>query len=208
MLDFLKDDGFTLKNELKKMNTGETYKISKDLKVEFINVTHSTLQTALIAVHTKEGIVLYANDFKLDNHPVLGDKIDFKRLKELGQIGIKALVLDSIPAPPEQKKTPSEMVAREMLKEVMLEEDNDGHAIVVSCFASHMARLKSIVDFSHKLNRKVLILGRSFMKYINSAENAFFNTFLFCHCFIVNNPSFIKLFFLALKLWEITLIFR
>ena len=165
----MNDDKMHLKNKFEKVQPGKIYKINKDLKVEFVNVPHSTLQTSLLAVHTKEGIILYANDFKLDNHPVLGDKVDYEKLKELSQIGIKALVLDSIPAP--QDKTPSELVAREMLKEVMVEEDNRGHAIVVSCFASHIARLRSIIDFSHKLNRKVLILGRSFTKYIKSAEN-------------------------------------
>ena len=167
----MRDDNFNIGNKLKNVNPGKTYKINKDIKVEFIKVTHSTLQTSLIAVHTKKGIILYANDFKLDNHPVIGDKVDYNRLKELSQIGIKALILDSIPAPLEQKKTPSELVAREMLKEVMLEEDNNGRAIVVTCFASHIARLRSIIDFSHKLGRKVVILGRSFMKYIKSAEN-------------------------------------
>jgi rod shape-determining protein MreB len=43
----------------------------------FINMTHSTIESAIIAVHTPEGIVLYGNDYKLDNTPVFGDKPNY-----------------------------------------------------------------------------------------------------------------------------------
>ena len=53
----------------------------------------------------------------------------------------------------------------------MLGVDNEGHAIFVTTFASHLARIKSIIEFSKKLNRKIVFLGRSMAKYIKSAEN-------------------------------------
>jgi len=142
----------------------------KNLKVEFINITHSTLQCTMMAVHTKEGVVLYANDFKFDNHPIVGSKPNIKRLKELGKEGIKALVVESLYAH-DERKTPSEKVAREMLKDVMLSTESEGNLIVASTFASHIARLKSVIDFGDMLNRKIIIMGRSMHKYINSAEN-------------------------------------
>lgn len=167
--NMLKDDGLVMKNEIKTINPNSSVKVSKNVEVELINMTHSTPQTAMIAVHTKEGTVLYANDFKFDNHPVVGKKPNMKRLKELGQDGIKALIVDSTYAS-DERKTPSEKVAREMLKDVMLGTSNDDNAIITTTFASHIARLKSIYDFGVELDRKVVFLGRSMMKYIAAAE--------------------------------------
>ncbi|HLC55396.1 MAG TPA: MBL fold metallo-hydrolase RNA specificity domain-containing protein [Candidatus Nanoarchaeia archaeon] len=169
--NILKDDKIEINNKLHSINNGTSLKLGKHIELEFINITHSTPSTSLIAAHSPEGIVLYANDFKLDNHPVLGQKPDYQRIKELGKSGkVKALVVDGLYSNTESK-TPSEKVAREMLREVMLDEDTDGKAIVVTCFASHLARIKSVMDFANKLGRDVVLLGRSFMKYVTAAEN-------------------------------------
>lgn len=165
-----RDENITLKNELKALNPNSVYEISKNLKIEFINMTHSTLQTVMIAIHTPKGVILYANDFKFDNHPVIGKKPNYDALKSL-QGDVLALIVDSLYAPGEWK-TPSEKVAREMLKDVMLGTDNEGHAIITTTFASHLARLKSIIDFSRALDRKVIFLGRSLAKYTFAAERA------------------------------------
>jgi ribonuclease J len=163
----LKDDKLALKNKLVVHNTNSKFKVSKNITVEFINMTHSVPQTVMIAVHTKEGTVLYANDFKFDSAPVLGDKPNFKRLKELK---VKALILDSLYSP-EAKKTPSESIAREMLKDVLLGVDSEGHTVIITTFSSHIARLKSIIEIGKKLNRKIVFLGRSLNKYTTAAEN-------------------------------------
>ncbi len=165
-----RDEGIELKNELKVLNPNAMYRVTKNIKVEFINMTHSTLGTVMVAVHTPRGIILYANDFKFDNHPVVGKKPNYDKLKSM-RGKIIALIVDSLYAHGEWK-TPSEKVAREMLKDVMLGTDNKGHAIIVTCFASHIARLKSILDFSRALNRKVVFLGRSLAKYSLAAERA------------------------------------
>ncbi len=47
---------------------------------------HSRLCFA--AIHTKQGIILYANDFKIDRSPTLGEPPDFARLKALGKEGV------------------------------------------------------------------------------------------------------------------------
>lgn len=164
----LRDGKINLKNKVISINANSSFKISKNITVEFINMTHSTPQTVMVALHTKYGIVLYANDFKFDNFPTLGKSPNYKRLKELGESGVSCLILDSIYSK-DPIKTPSESVAREMLKEV-LSLELDGRAIFITTFASHLARLKSIIEFSKKMNRKILFLGRSLAKYVKAGE--------------------------------------
>jgi len=165
----LKNDNLKIKNPLKVISPNSKCRVSENIELEFINMTHSTPQTAMIAVHTPEGVILYANDFKFDNHPVLGKKPNYERLKELGKKGILALIVDSLYSD-NDGKTPSEKVAREMLKDVMLGTENKGDAVIVTTFASNLARIKSMVDFGQELNRKVVMLGRSLSKYISAAE--------------------------------------
>jgi len=141
----------------------------KKYKVEFINMTHSTLQCALVAVHTPDGIVLYANDYKLDNTPVIGDKPNYKRMKEIAKEGVKALVVNCLYAHSE-KKTPSEQVARDLVKDTFERLEDNKAGLIVTTFASHIARLKSIVDFGQKLDRKIVFIGRSLAKYVAAGE--------------------------------------
>ena len=57
-----------------------------------------------------------------------------------------------------------------MLEDVLLGIDNKDNLIIVTTFSSHIARLKSIVEFGKKLNRKIVFLGRSLAKYVKAAE--------------------------------------
>jgi ribonuclease J len=158
-------------NQLKTVNPNSSFFVrgkSSNYQIDFINITHSTIQTSMMALHTPEGVVLYANDFKLDNNPVLGLPPNYELLKKIAKKGIKALIIDSLYSGTD-RKTPSEKIARALLEEVMLTVKNENAAVFVTTFSSHIARLKSIVDFGKKLNRKIYFMGRSMKKYVSSA---------------------------------------
>lgn len=165
-----KDEKIDLPNKIIALKPGQTIPISKGLKIEFCHTTHSTPQTIIAALHTPDGIVVYANDYKLDLHPQLGLPPDFERLKKIGEKGVTALIQDCLYSGT-QRKTPSEQVAKEMLKEVLLEVDNKGKGIIITTFASHIARLKTIAEFGKMLNRKVIFMGRSIAKYCYAAKD-------------------------------------
>lgn len=165
----LKDEKTKIKNKLKTLNSNATLKVTENITIEFINMTHSTPQTVMIAIHTKYGAVIYANDFKFDNHPVVGKKPNYKRLEEIGEKGVIALIADALYSDA-NKKTPSEKVAKELLKDVLLGTNNQGHLVIVTTFASQIARLKSIIEFGKKMKRRIVFLGRSLNKYVTAAE--------------------------------------
>lgn len=167
----MEDDGIKIPNPIKSVNPNSSFFVrgkSANYQVDFINITHSTIQTSLIALHTQEGIVLYANDFKLDDNPVLGLPPNYDLLKKLSKERVKALIVDSLYSGVE-RKTPSEKIARALVEEVLLTIKNENSAIFVTTFSSHIARLKSIVDFGKKLDRKIYFMGRSMKKYVSSA---------------------------------------
>ncbi len=164
----MKDNNIKIKNELVSVNPNSSINI-KEFQIEFLNITHSTLQTSLVVLHTGHGAVVYANDFKFDNSPIVGKKPNYERIEELKEEGVIALIIDSLYSK-EERKTPSEKIARDLLEDVMLTTYNKNSCIIVSTFSSHIARLKSIVDFSKQLKRKILFLGRSLHKYLTAAD--------------------------------------
>lgn len=169
----VRDQKIDVKNELVQLKVNSKFKLSKNLEIEFINVTHSTPETVLIAVHSKYGTIVYANDFKMDDNPTLGKKTNIKRLKEMD---IKALIVDCLYSTT-PSKTPSESIAKDMLKDVLLNSNTKNKNIFVTTFSSHIARLKTIKDIGKKLGRKVVFLGRSLAKYSYAAEDANITTF-------------------------------
>ena len=100
---------------------------------------------------------------------MLGKKPDYAQLKKLGKAGVKLLIINSLYAH-EHKKCPSESVAQEMLRDTMLSVSSEGKAMIVTTFSSHLARLKSIIALGHKLNRKIVLSGRSLDKYVVVGE--------------------------------------
>ncbi|PIN94035.1 ribonuclease J [Candidatus Pacearchaeota archaeon CG10_big_fil_rev_8_21_14_0_10_31_24] len=166
------DGGQKINNKIVPVNPDGTYMVKgkENYKVEFVSITHSTIQNALIAVHTPEGIILYANDYKLDNSPVFGPKPNYKRLKELAKIGVKALVVDCLYAP-DDRKTPSEKIAKGLLSDVFFTTDNQNKGMIITTFSSHIARLKTITEMGKRLNREIIFLGRSLNKYVTAADN-------------------------------------
>lgn len=168
----LEDEKIKLNNSLKSIQPNSSYYVegkNRKYKVDFIHITHSTIQTSLLALHTNKGVILYANDFKLDNNPILGQKPNYDKIKEIAREGVKLLIVDSLYSG-DERKTASEKVARALLEEVLFTTNNEGKGLIVSTFSSHIARLKSIVEFGRKLNRKVVFLGRSLNKYVSSAS--------------------------------------
>lgn len=167
----LDDNNLVLPNQIKKSKTGKIYRIGEYLSLEFVHVTHSTPHSSIIIVHTPEGAVVYANDFKLDKYPTLGKTTNIKRLEAIGKKGVKALVIEALYAD-RPGHTPSEKDARDDLKDVMDMICRSKDAVFITTFSSHIARLKSIVEFGLKTGRKIVFLGRSLAKYVYAAEEA------------------------------------
>jgi ribonuclease J len=161
------DNKMPIPNKIRVLSDNSSYQISKNLTVEFINVTHSIPDSVMIAIHTPEGTVLYTGDYKFDDTPMLGKLTNYKRLKELNDV--KLLIMDSLYSTREGK-TPSEYDAQTMLQETVFNNVSKKNGLIITTFSSHISRLKSIVALGHKLRRKVVFLGRSLSKYAAAAE--------------------------------------
>lgn len=160
------DNKMPIPNKVKVLSDNSSYQISKNITVEFINVTHSVPDSVMIAVHTPEGTVLYTGDYKFDDTPMIGKLTNYKRLKEMTDV--KLLIMDSLYSS-RTGRTPSEFAAQKLLEETVINLPKK-NGIIITTFSSHVSRLKSIVAIGQKLRRKVVFLGRSLSKYAAAAE--------------------------------------
>ncbi len=172
------EEKFGVENDLIKMSAGETMQLSDEVELEFVNVTHSIIDAINPVVHTPEGAIVYGLDKRMDHTPVLGDPIDMKRFREIGREGPGVLCyIEDCTNAGRKGRTPSESVARRHVKDVLHSiEDYDG-GIVATTFSSHIARVKSLVEFAEDIGRTPVLLGRSMEKYSGTAERLDFVDF-------------------------------
>ena len=172
------EEKFGVENDLVKMEAGESTEIGNGLELEFVNVTHSIIDAINPVLHTPEGSIVYGLDKRMDHSPVIGDPIDLDRFRQIAREdnGVLCYIEDCTHAG-KKGKTPSESVARAHLKDVIYSmEDYDG-GIVATTFSSHIARVKSLVEFARDIGRKPVLLGRSMEKYSGTAERLDFVDF-------------------------------
>ena len=134
--------------------------------VEFVALSHSIPDPAAIVLKTDKGQILHTGDWKFDETPMVGNKTDVQRLKRIGDEGVIALIGDSTNALI-NGRTPSECVAREGLSKVIA---NSKHTVAVTCFASNIARISSIISAANENNRHVCVVGRALHRAIAAAR--------------------------------------
>jgi ribonuclease J len=134
-----------------------------------VRATHSIPDPIFAVLHTPAGALVYANDFKLDRTPVIGKPPDFNRLKSLGKDGVLALIVESTRVK-EAGKTPSEQIAKDLVRDVLLGTEEEGNGVLVTTFSSHIARVKTIFEAAREMDRRPLVLGRSMERYLGTAE--------------------------------------
>ena len=160
---------FGVENPLYTLEAGEVYQITPDIAVEFVRATHSIPDPIFAVLHTPAGALVYANDFKLDRTPVIGKPPDFNRLKSLGKDGVLGLIVESTRVK-EAGKTPSEQIAKDLVRDVLLGTEEEGNGVLVTTFSSHIARVKTIFEAAYEMDRRPLVLGRSMERYLGTAE--------------------------------------
>ncbi|HOI58360.1 RNase J family beta-CASP ribonuclease [Methanoculleus sp.] len=160
---------FGVNNKLFALKAGQRYTISPQLTLEFVRAQHSIIDTVFPVLHTPRGAVVYANDFKLDRTPVLGEPPDFARLRQIGKEGVIALITESVNIA-DNGRCPSEKIARDLVRDTITSYEDDKSALFVSTFSSHISRVKTIAECAHEIGRKPVLLGRSMERYSSAAE--------------------------------------
>ena len=137
-------------------------------KVEFITLTHSILEPNGLSIETPSGKVLHTGDWKIDPNPLVGKKINEERLKKIGDEGIIAMICDStnVFSP---GRAGSESDVRDSLLKIMKTKQK---RIIVTSFASNVARMETVFYCAEKLGRNISLVGRSMHRIYKAARQS------------------------------------
>ncbi|WGR91949.1 ribonuclease J [Bradyrhizobium sp. ISRA443] len=134
--------------------------------VEFIPVAHSIPESHALAIRTEVGTVLHTGDWKIDPTPILGLPTDERRLRELGDEGVLALVGDSTNAV-RDGRSPSEAEVAKTIAELVKKAKG---RVAVTTFASNVARMKAVADAARAADREVVVVGRAMERAVQVAR--------------------------------------
>ena len=136
--------------------------------LRFIAMTHSTPEAQALAITTSYGTVLHTGDWKFDPHPLVGTLADMAGLEALGDAGVLAMISDSTNATVDGHSG-SERDVQKSLNALV--GDLPGR-IAVTCFASNIARVSTVVEAGVAAGRHVALVGRSLGNYVAAAQEA------------------------------------
>tara|TARA_B100000676_G_scaffold305789_1_gene360708 strand:- start:680 stop:2338 length:1659 start_codon:yes stop_codon:yes gene_type:complete len=135
-------------------------------EIEYITLTHSILEPNGLRIKTPAGIILHTGDWKVDPNPLIGDEINSKRLKEIGDEGVLAMICDSTNVF-SSGRSGSELDVRKNLLNIM---ERLKKKIIVTSFASNVARMESVFYCAEKTGREISLVGRSMHRIYKAAR--------------------------------------
>ncbi|TAK37143.1 MAG: ribonuclease J [Chloroflexota bacterium] len=152
----LREHGVLGLADMRSIAPREMFKLGT-IQGETYHVSHSIPDSRGVVLHTPLGVLIYTSDFKFDPAPLDGLLTDTDRLAELGDEGVLFLLSDSTRAE-RAGRTPSETSVGETLERLVAEAPG---RVIVTTFASNVARLGQVITAARKYGRKVAIVGRS-----------------------------------------------
>ncbi|MCD8914701.1 ribonuclease J2 [Staphylococcus simulans] len=138
----------------------------KNVNVSFFNTTHSIPDSLGVTIHTSYGAIVYTGEFKFDQSLQGNYAPDLKKMTEIGEEGVFALISDSTEAEKPGYNTPENVIESHMLDAFTKVKGR----LIVSCYASNFIRIQQVLNIAKKLNRKVSFLGRSLESSFNIAR--------------------------------------
>jgi ribonuclease J len=161
----LEEHGLLDSAKLREVAPGQKTAIGP-FEIEYLHVTHSTIDCVALAIRTPVGVIIHTGDFKIDPTPVDGRPFDLHAFARYGQEGVLALFSDSTNVE-RPGFTPSERAVVVRLEELFRAAPEK---IVVSCFSSSVHRIQQVIDIARLVGRKVGFVGRSMVDNIEIAH--------------------------------------
>jgi ribonuclease J len=162
----LEEFGLTDQATLHEVLPGRRIEIGP-FEVEFIYVTHSTIDCVALAIRTPLGVVIHSGDFKMDPTPTDLQPFDLHAFAKYGQEGVLALFSDSTNVE-RPGFTPSERAVWPRIEELCRAAPRK---VLVSCFATSIHRIQQVIDIAHLLGRKIAFVGRSMVTNVEIAHS-------------------------------------
>ena len=160
-----KEKKINIKGYIKIIELNSTLQL-KPFKIEFVTLTHSILEPNGLKIETPVGNILHTGDWKCDSNPLIGQNINSDRLKEIGKEGVITMICDStnVFSP---GRAGSELDVRKNMLMIM---ERLKKRIIITSFASNVARMETAFYCAKKIERQIVLVGRSMHRIYNAAK--------------------------------------
>jgi ribonuclease J len=135
--------------------------------VQYLPLAHSIAEGNALLIDTPYGRIFHTGDWKLDDEPQIGTPTTAEELCEIGDSGVLALVCDSTNVFNPESSGSEGAVYRGLLEEVGR---HRGRRIVVTTFASNVARLQTLGEVARATGRRLCVAGRSLDRMIATGK--------------------------------------
>jgi ribonuclease J len=152
----LKEYGLESSIDLRTFKIGETIG-SGHFKARTVSVNHSIVDSAALIIETPQGKVIHTGDFKMDPTPFFGESIDMSAFRKAGEDGVLLLLSDSTNVE-RHEHSMSENIIYQKFEQLFAAAEG---LLVVSMFASNVARMGQVFDIARKLGKKIALAGRT-----------------------------------------------
>lgn len=163
----LAEYSFAKKVKINEVGAGEKIKLGP-FEIETMPLTHSAPEMQALMIRTKAGNIFHTGDWKFDPKPLVGKASDEELLKKYGKEGVLALVCDSTNVF-NPGTSGSEGDVRDNLVKLVSESPE---MVVVTTFASNIARIDTIIHAAEKAGRRVVLTGRSLHRVVEAAQES------------------------------------
>ncbi len=137
--------------------------------MRYVPLAHSIAEGNALLIDTPYGRIFHTGDWKLDDEPLVGSPATPQELTAIGDEGVLALVCDSTNVF-NAKASGSEGGVRDALKKEVAR--HHGKRVLVTTFASNVARLQTLGEVARATNRKLCVAGRSLDRIISAGQSS------------------------------------
>lgn len=135
--------------------------------IRYLPLAHSIAEGNALLIDTPYGRVFHTGDWKLDEDPIIGEPTTEEELRRIGEEGVLALVCDSTNVFNPDPSGSEGAVYKGLLEEVQNWPDR---RIVVTTFASNVARLHTLGEIARETGREVVMAGRSLDRILEVSQ--------------------------------------
>lgn len=133
--------------------------------ISFFSTTHTIPESLGIVISTPSGNVVYTGDFRFDPAVEKGYRTNMRRLAEIGNNGVLALLSSSPNALSTQQSASEHEIYDKIYDHI---NDSEGR-VIIACNAGNLGRIQQTIDVAIKLGRRVAFTGEDMDQIIETA---------------------------------------
>lgn len=137
----------------------------KDISVFPISVSHSTPDSVMYVINTKDGAVVYTGDFIIDPSMKEPYGVDLGKIAYVGKLGVLCLLSESVFSERKGFSSPNHRLVNFFQDTI----NRHNNRIMITLLPSHLYTIQEIFNALVNSHRKVVIMGNKLQRIVKMA---------------------------------------